>query len=1086
MKRLLCWDKIKGDGNTFEAIIEELLHAMFPQEEYVHTQQTRDGGKDFVCITKNAESYWAECKNYTDALATSDIAKTFVMAIAEDVKKVMIFSISPLTDIAIQEISRFTEKIQYEIKLYDGDSLNALMACYIDKVNLSDDFKRDFQISYLAQDMCTVFSIVSRNDYLDELSIKQFYIGDLITYQIYFKNNSQNSLKIECMFDAVEIPGELLLIGSETDFPKNTLELEPGSYAQYSYKFRVATYKDKIRLFDLRYSINGSSKTLKGVCLTCDWIAEVPLLGKSREILQEFKEHNLGNKELSLVNIYGHSGVGKSRLIREMRNAFQDRSYKTLFLPVHSTRENGKILIRKLVSMIKGLPYLPGENIKVNSKDLIYQILYNDDYDIENNFDKISALIHRTYVGEKPIVIIVDNLQFGDSLLIKTVKSILNSISYNAIIIAGFNQDYLYNDTAADKLFYFVRNLAGNSPNQNIELVDFDDNTAEQYIFNCLDRSLLWDNRFKNTVRLFIQNSGKNPLILHQTVLYLAQKQILRKTGSSFHVADIEAFHQAILHLSPQFGELLNHRHELVKEHFSEEAYKFYLIFMKILSVFRKITPKVYRQMFSVEHDNSLNELISLGFLQYGDEGEILFYHHKLELFYYYLSIGESILHNILNVIDVLSDAYFHEKYIIKEKACKLSECDFAQALQHLDDVDYSNQYRYITAVYKTTCDFRDFSIECQDFLTVTEYYFRITQRHMGIRYQIEGYEQTVKSLLRKVNEYRNFAELLWRISLTCVNALIQLHKNNQALQLLELFEPCITTFQCSDKTIKNIQASLYNRFGVIYNTFNNQTFAERYLKKSLKLGLEIKDKYKVIEAYSDYGSFYYDQPGKLRKTYRYWNKLFHYFMKTNPTQYEYLMPKCYYHKIYVFLLRHKYGKAEKLLQEYKELYWNQTVGHYKIKMMYMDIALKMLKPGDPSAADNEEIIFLLNQVEDECIYNGTVREYYKVFYLRALFYLFYKKADKAYENLIIAFEQIVKFCDGNDYLIQRHLPALLELRNHIMNYEKEHMELGGCFTQECAFKKASSQIQHVQENDKLHYVLPLMDREKRIVFPKL
>ena len=84
MERLLCWEKIKGDGFAFENIINELLKAMFPLEQYIHTQETRDGGKDFICITKNEDTYWAECKNYTDNLALSDVAKTFVMAIAED------------------------------------------------------------------------------------------------------------------------------------------------------------------------------------------------------------------------------------------------------------------------------------------------------------------------------------------------------------------------------------------------------------------------------------------------------------------------------------------------------------------------------------------------------------------------------------------------------------------------------------------------------------------------------------------------------------------------------------------------------------------------------------------------------------------------------------------------------------------------------------------------------------------------------------------------------------------------------------------------------------------------------------------
>ncbi|MDE6664337.1 MAG: restriction endonuclease, partial [Lachnospiraceae bacterium] len=169
MNRLLCWQKIEKDGYAFEQIIEELLKVMFPLEEYTHTPKTRDGGKDFVCITKSSDEYWAECKNYSDALATSDIAKTFVMAIAEDVKKVMIFSVSPFTDIAIREINSFTEKIQYEVKLYDGDALNAIMLQYIKEIDLPYSFKNDFFISNPVGESC-IFSYISRNNYNDNFS----------------------------------------------------------------------------------------------------------------------------------------------------------------------------------------------------------------------------------------------------------------------------------------------------------------------------------------------------------------------------------------------------------------------------------------------------------------------------------------------------------------------------------------------------------------------------------------------------------------------------------------------------------------------------------------------------------------------------------------------------------------------------------------------------------------------------------------------------------------------------------------------------------------------------------------------------
>jgi len=131
------WTPIKSNGLEFEYLINDLLKSMFPDNEFMHTKETRDGGKDFILITSNKSTkkklenkVWAECKNYEDKLATSDIAKTFVMAIAFKIREVLIFSRSEITTEALKEIALFKKQIKYKIKIIHGNILEKLLLTY--------------------------------------------------------------------------------------------------------------------------------------------------------------------------------------------------------------------------------------------------------------------------------------------------------------------------------------------------------------------------------------------------------------------------------------------------------------------------------------------------------------------------------------------------------------------------------------------------------------------------------------------------------------------------------------------------------------------------------------------------------------------------------------------------------------------------------------------------------------------------------------------------------------------------------------------------------------------------------------------
>ena len=644
--------------------------------------------------------------------------------------------------------------------------------------------------------------------------------------------------------------------------------------------------------------------------------------------------------------------------------------------------------------------------------------------------------------------------------------------------------DYLFKETPAANCYSLVHAQAQAKNNKEIELHDFDETVAVEYVFNCLDRELLSDQRFDQAVKLIIKKCGTNPLVLHQNILYMEQEKILRKTKDSFFVFDIEKFIRTINTLTPELNDTLKKRHDLIKKHLSESDYILYMSFLAILSVFRKLSKHLYERMFSIETENLLYYLIKLGLVKHDDTGNIIFYHQKLEKFYFMMRNDAASKKDIENRIQKLKDQYFQVKFIIYDKINAVSEDLFRSAIEQSAYLDYENEYRFVNALY---CQLDFFDVSADMNLHILDIYYPISQRHRGIRKKI--YQQTidVNNIISNALKYKTYLTIFWRIVLSCVNALIQLHDNDEAYNILSKTEQKISSFDASEKDRKNVLSALYNRFGVIYQTFSNVGMAEEYLYKSLNLGLEIQDRYKIIEAYSDLGSLYYDQKDCIPKTCHFWEMLFQYFASHPSKKYEYLFPKAYYHIIYVFLLKHQYVCAEIFLNDYKKEYWAFTEGHYKIKILFMNVVLEMFKAKDVAMTNRHEISLLLDCIEDECVSNGTVREYYKVFYLRGVFeYYFLSEKDKAYENFQISFEQIISFCKNSDTMMRRYLPTLTALEVYIDELMKQYRNEKLFQLRSDLYLKSKKRLQHIRETYPEHYIMPLSDKTEKIRLPKL
>lgn len=1049
--RLSIWDEIKSDGKEFENIIEKLLKAMFPLRTYTKTQDTRDGGVDFYCISKNNEKLWAECKNYSTNIATSTIAKTLVMAVAEDVKEVIIFSVSELTKIAMEEISRFAMKINFNIRYIDGSLLDKYIIKYQEQLELTIDQKQKI-ISNQNGDLDVIYNI-RKKDFLNEKYKSKFYIGDVIEYDLYFKHNELTDKIVTINFNFDKLDPVLRLL---TSLPKEeTFIIKSTEIFHKKILLRVIGYRETTFIPSINYTYDNKSGMIKTQRIDCDWIAEVSLLGQSRVILQDLKNGKIGRKETNFICIEGHSGVGKSRLLNEIKMAYEDLSLKCIHHSFRIEKANSKLFFKKLFSLIKNLPYINFEYDSVKSENLIHKLLYEAGFDLEKNINSVIETFKKTIRDiDYKVCLIIDDIQFADT----NIKKFFEELSYyniiNLDIFCGINLDYIYDGTLSDKIHKIIEIGCKNFDGEIIKLKEFNEDCSVQYITNCLDRKILEEKRFYSTIREFAAKCGNNPLNLHQTILLLAQEKIIAKINNNFIIEDIIKFQKFISNATPDFKRTLSRRHQKYKEYFNNHDY---FVFVKLLAYLKFMDEDTYYNLF--QNEKMLQVLISTGLIKKDENNQIVFYHQKILNFFKEEHIEDSLtIDKLTSIVNKLSHFFDKIKFAIFHECHCINQVHMDTAIIQLERYNYYTDQDFIFALYEESIH-SDLVIPSLNKLDIFQKYFEKGTAVYGRTFCLNDHIDIVESILKTKNIYDSYPSKIWRIVLTCVNTLIQLHSNEKAKDILNLFSNVYENFHyAGDKEKNGILSSLYDRYGVIYNTYEEKSRAKNYLHKAVYFAQKAKDNYKLIEAYSDLGSMYYNEHNGKRLSVKYWNKLYRIGRNKSITD-PYLIVKTTYHKAVVELIKKKYKKVSSIIEDYKMKHWLNCSEHYKIKIIFIDIITSL------KANKLEDIERKLNTCEDLCVMLVTQREYYKVFYLRGIFFKYYlKHYEDAFINYFNALNQMVLFCnDSMDMLFHYSL--------YMQDLIKNIMELKIYINDEMMLEKMNNLLDNLAAKDYLNLI---------------
>lgn len=256
---------------------------------------------------------------------------------------------------------------------------------------------------------------------------------------------------------------------------------------------------DDIKLSDIEEYIQGPNSYLFALNNLDDGVLDLTEIGdedvfidrkEEMENLKKFIEEK-GEGTSNILLIRGCIGIGKTRLIKEFKHT-KNENFEFYEGEGHLERTKSFFPFREIFSE------LLKKKQDIEEDDYFLELLDPKVEDWKENFkeaniskeslfDTIKSLLER-FSSERPIIILLDNLQWLDSLSTRSLKYIADELEQDQLYIIGAcRKEKIINPASADPLEEVVQ--SGNS--KTIELKPFD---------------------WKNTKKLLISKIGRNDI----------------------------------------------------------------------------------------------------------------------------------------------------------------------------------------------------------------------------------------------------------------------------------------------------------------------------------------------------------------------------------------------------------------------------------------------------------------------------------------------------------------------------------------------------------------------------------------------
>lgn len=983
-------EKLIRDGYKFEELIEELLNLLYQDVHWEKTKRTHDGNKDFLGEKDDGSYIWAECKNYSERISLKVIAPTFVMAEIKDIQEILVFSYSAINKNTKKKLLYYANKREKRIYYYDDVNLEKLLFRF--RTKIFPQFFKNFHGNPKLMPFIEpyVFSCSMPGIYYNNKVDFKSYTFNIKLNELVFvgigiiNNNYSEKLQIKLSFndynDLEYMEVVDVAINNSCRYTWNRqIILDPGEAQFYKLYFRPVRFSKELLLPSIKIAFLNSeipSKIIRFKKITCNDLFNVPLIGSSYiQALQKLNDITINKSKMSLVFLYGKSGVGKSRLLQESLSIYIRNHYHVLNFTIDPLAKDSLYMIREIIYFIYNLtPELVTESLKEYQEETsfwgndqleIISLLQNAVDDNMNIFlemlSKYKCLIYEKILSQRN-VFIIDNIQFSEYFFVKFLydlciyaKSYQRNTSF--VLVVSCNVDYYCSPTVKS-----LRLLAEELKNQsylNILIHEVKGMKKNDLALGFLKQLIQTEDENDNVyLNIIVQKANYVPKYIENIVEYLSEKQLLSIEHNYFIIRNLKDFYSTVDCIPDSFSEIFQMRYQLFlsNEKLSEDSVSLIIAAIHFLGYLTK--EQAYKLHLNL---HILQSLQKYGFIEKNNMNELQFNHDLYEQFFMDNYTLEEIFLTYIVSKELLSSynySSWQKVLILSKQRDKVQQMvKIMNSWGYLSwQIPYKLKKYFYNQVISYLSNHFQGRVDLDEYMECSQRICLDAKNNLGISFSqnlfkiiynsIEGINIDVKE---KSKGYQKF---IYEYS----ENLLQGNDN----KVIQIYKQRIGYLSQDYEKNYRILARLYNRIYVFYKNRKEEKKVHKYLEKSRRickqkqlLGLEIENLY-------DEGNYYLFEPKKKECIIECWSQGYSLFEK-NHNILEHLTLNSLKKKIQVDLLCNKYDDIDNYFEQafdYIEIgRFNQQTLFFNASMYYLKAVYGLLS----GVIDTEEIRKLID-----------------------------------------------------------------------------------------------------------------------------
>lgn len=1031
------WYLFKEDGKLFESLVEELLHAKYPDADFKHTSWTRDGGKDFeggFPFLDGKTKTWAECKYHKDSLPIEDVSMTLFMAYIESAHAILFFSYSPVNSEFQKYIDLYQNKSEKTIKIYDDLALEELILKNKDKINFKKFFG-DFITNKLVESYGITFKywVHSKNQ------SRSLHINELVRLEFCAANHSSKEKKIQIKICHNKRSKSFQIINStiNTGDQYEEFSIPPNGISGISIDLKLSEFSNNLKYPFICIKDENSERKLQiQNKVECLWLAETPLLGEKNQLFVEKIPSFLNTEYGSFGMLLGGSGTGKSRIVNEITAIATGLNYrKILFDADVLSHLSAESFFKELIAEIENIPelsHITAEDVKkryITEKgncaytNFALKLLFDDGLQFSDLKDELADYLLYSLSREN-YYIALDNIQFYDENILSVFQILIerhDKLSSSFILFSA-NTDYIYEDTLCDKITHQMELMESKFCHQFIfkRTESFSVSDAFDYLQKCLN-NVNDDNKeifeYERTLNKIIKVYGTNPLFLQNYIIYLYQEAIIKQTDhSSYYIENIEKLQESFVTIPHNMQNLLALREDrFIKDVVTEELLEKYIVFVSYLA-FAKWMP--YR-MIALLVDIPISIISSMekvGLIKRNDKDEYGFYHQQIEEYYKskytYSRMSDKALKKFCTVAQkqinkrAYMECIFLAQYILNEVDDQIWNEIVIKICT--DNIDYQKTYNLCIAA----SNFLDnsSSVRLPDrYIELYTHMTNLVTDRSGIFHAQEFYKSVYDRFCLMPSSFSFYLVDLVKMMKTYVINGLHLNLSQDSLVICKKIISLLQEYFSDYKMIGTLLLNLYESQILIYNELQDLDMALSISDIEIDMAEQLADISKQVSAWYIRGDIYYTNIYACRyidKIYTCWDKAYRIYEDNDINdENEYSSTALYLNvhmrEVLLNIMQKKYSKAVAYMSSLKKYIGKTKMVFFEIKLRHLYVCSEIFAQNDPFMfySKYDELDSYIKESIDICAVYGSQTLYLDCFHILAILQRLYAKSEYAIDN---------------------------------------------------------------------------------------